>query len=108
MTYFVNADETACCGVKEIGGFDSDPWGSGDYSGETFQELLADLRTNNKGIVYHIWFVKYKNHDGTLPRTYQWAGLRALVRKIPGVVHIATTINPNSGNKIDGYSWVNK
>lgn len=114
MKYDCEINYLCCCGVREIGNFTDDGWVSvrntqnDEIGGNSFKELLEKINEGHKGYVLHIWFVKYKNFDGKFKRNYEWQGLRRLVRQIPGVVHIAETINPNSGNKIDGYSWVAK
>lgn len=111
MTYYVNMSSAGCCGAVEICEFDSDDsggWPCGDYEGNTFQELLNNVLIDNKGYVLSIYFVKYKNHLGKFDRNYEWEGLRKLVRNIKGVTEIPAHINPNSGNKIVGYVWLNK
>ncbi len=112
--YTLSATGSYCCGVQELGDFethnDVSPYEREyyEFTGSTFKELLDDILAQNKGCVFHIWFAKSKTFDGTFKRQYEWQGLRKLVQKIPYVVHMGTTINPNSGNKIDGYSWINK
>lgn len=119
MTYAVTAScEGGCCGHRELFDFESsvDSWmdlhvedsDEEKMIGKTFEDLFKEIQKHNKGIVYSIWFKKSKKFDGSYEKSYEWAQLRTLVRAIPNVVHLGTTINPNSGNKIDGYSWINK
>lgn len=122
MTYRVDAATpcSGCCGHLEICDFRDDnidnTWDnfSNVYSdeecmfGETFNELFENIKTYNKGYVYSIWFVKTRKYDGVYEKQYGWNKLRTLVRAIPNVIHLGSTINPNTGNKIDGYSWINK
>ncbi len=119
MTYSVTASsEGGCCGHRELFDFEDDnsAWkdiyvedsSEDNMIGETFKDLFTEIQKYNKGIVYSIWFYKPKKWDGSFGKSWHWQKLRTLVRAIPNVVHLGTTINPNSGNKIDGYSWINK
>lgn len=108
--YGCSADNNFCCGVVEIGCFaeDPSPWEC-EYFEDTFAELLEEVSGDKaSGIVFHIWFVRPKDYNGDLMPDYNWQELRQIVQDIPDVLHLGTTINPNTGNEIDGYSWINK
>lgn len=99
-----------CCGHWEIGEFTEDK----DYhydslGGETPEEFLASIKNEvPNGQVLSIWFVKFKRFDDSLEKNWIFPEYRDAVRKIPGVKRLGTHINPNTGNQIDGYLWVNK
>lgn len=107
MTYSADTGSMFCCGVREIGGFDE-----GYTTGETPQEFLAAIFKEDrqhvgqysKDRLYHIWFVKHKKFDGGFSgQHYQYDELRKYVQTLPGVIPLGSHINPNTGNKIDGY-----
>lgn len=116
MKYGADVARMYCCGTREIGNFRGEDeesqgyYNDGDFEYESTnaKALLSSVRADFKGIVLSIWFVKYKKFDGTHEDKYEYEPLRKLVKKIGGVVHLGETINPNSGNYIDGYSWINK
>lgn len=111
MTFYASASSNHCCGVLEIGSFDED-WAT---RGDTPQELLENIYKDAKigtgqygggAFMYHIWFVKRRNFDGSaFDRSYEYSELRDYVKTIPGVIHLGKSINPNTGNRIDGYCF---
>lgn len=111
MSIGVCIDRTYCCGINEIGKFrdpNEDDDGYSEYEAEDAAELLDRIKSDYpEGLLFHIWFVKHKKFDETFEEDYEYDDLRQLVQQIPGVIHIAETINPNSKNMIDGYAWVN-
>lgn len=101
-------NERFCCGVYEIGGFCDESGASDEIEHDTPEELLAYAAEQApKGAMLTIWFYKPKTFDGSFEKEYHWAEVRKIVKAIPNVVHIGTTVNPNSGNRIDGYAWIN-
>jgi hypothetical protein len=61
-----------------------------------------------KGFVIQMWFVKQRIYDGTInPATpFLAQPLKDLIAAMPGVLCLGSTINPNSGNLIEGYQWI--
>lgn len=113
MTVFATLNQTAgCCGVSQIaemGHHETDEmWGGEIFEAENWPELLAKIVDfEAKGMVLQVWFVDRANWDGTSSGRYDAGDLRDLVRDIPGVVSLGVFTNPNTGNFIDGYQWVN-
>lgn len=97
-----------CCGVLEIGSIGGEDPGWSDITvtkptrEEAFASLLERVRTDNPSYGIQTWFVKPKGSD-----EYHNHELRTLVQAIPGVVNMGTYVNPNTGNTIDGYFWIN-
>ncbi len=112
MLISASTDRMYCCGVHEIGHFcneDDAEFDDQEFTADDAEDLLNEISGDTaEGIMFHIWFVKRKKFDDTFEKDYEFQELRELVQKIPNVVHIGKTINPNSGNRIDGYAWVNK
>lgn len=115
--------EMTCCGVQNLGKFeefdeDTDNeygesfWDTPDstHTGETWEDVLADVkREHSEGYVMTAWFVREKvSYKGDLAKTFLHNDLRLLVQQIPGVVSLGAHINPNTGNEIDGYMWINR
>lgn len=104
-----------CCGVKEIGGLcedrDVDYWmvnAGGETAAEAWKQVLDDINSGeNKGYVMQIWFVKKADFLGKFHPEYDHNELRELVQQIPNIVKLGEHRNPNTGNLIDGYMWVN-
>ena len=111
----------ACCGTGELAYFSSCEvtpgecknawtdvcWQLGVDCFETEEEawkhtLNAMFKAKHKRhsgkFVYYLWFVKYPNE-----RQYEDNSLRKVIRNYPGVVKLGSNINPNTGNRIDGY-----
>lgn len=109
MTYsFAVDNENFCCGVYQIGKFGDYIWYAPETADTPEEVLKIAAEEVPKGCMIEVWFMKCKKSDGSFEKEYQYRDLRALVQKIPNVVHIGKTINPNSGNRIDGYAWVNQ
>ena len=100
-----------CCGVFEFGGFYAEDDDGIDRGltilecKEMFAEIQAVMSRHKDGYYYQAWFVRNNHYDGTFDRHYESAHLATLISKIPGVIKIKPTINPNSGNMIKGYIW---
>lgn len=107
-----------CCGVRQIvdiltheGGIYKDWDGDVDFSttADTWPELLAHIQNDvGHGYVIQVWFHDEVDWQGR--RYGHWTAggeLRDLVRALPDVVSLGEFQNPNSGNYIDGYQWVN-
>lgn len=119
MTFFANVGSTnGCCGVRQV--FDigtveldhsSSMWEiefsvEADTWEEIFEKVSEDVEP---GIVMQVWFAEHCDWEGR--RVGHWGGgqgFRDVVRAIPDVVSLGEFKNPNSGNFIDGYQWVNK
>lgn len=109
-----------CCGATEWGNFgemtaeeyehsyyDDDDDGDCFESASNFTELWAKILASksSQGFMNHIHFVKRKDYTGKLHKEYEWPALRKLVKNHPGVHHMGTFINPNTGNRVDSYCW---
>jgi hypothetical protein len=116
---------SGCCGVTQIKEF-SETYGVSHYTnyrdikaqGKTeteaytnlFNQIVrhdpqADSGESSGGRVLQIWFYKAKMFNGEFEPEYKAEPLRQLVAQIPNVRDLGEYVNPNSGNKIQGYQW---
>lgn len=115
MEYYFECDAEQlpfCCGVRELGAFSalhdfsnlSNHTGTGGTPEEAAQALIKEVSNSyEEGYVFQTWFVRRVSNE-----EYDHNAIREVVQKIPGVLHLGTHINPNTGNTIDGYIWMNK
>lgn len=97
-----------CCGVRQLCGFsDIDEADNGDFVG-TYPQIFNWINDLPKGLVYQMWFVRSCKWDNTLSDTFDAAELMELIKTKDGVICLGTTLNPNSGNIIEGYQWIAK
>jgi hypothetical protein len=80
----------------------SDYTAEGDTLEEAWQNALEKIKDGLAGYFCQVWFAHPRRES-----QYCESELRELVQKIPGVIHLGETTNPNTGNKIDGYLWLN-
>lgn len=74
------------------------------------KEFLRAIQNNYSAAFYQVWFVNENEadpDDGEEVRygVYTCNTLRQGVQQLPNVVSLGEAVNPNSGNKIDGYLW---
>lgn len=105
-----------CCGVRQIvdlnaHNHDDDQFICEEIESETWEELLLEaMDGEDAGIIFQVWFAAPCNYNGDRYRPDDYGAgteLRTLVRALPDVVSLGEFRNPNSGNLIDGYQWVN-
>lgn len=101
-----------CCGFLEAGNFQK------SVSPFIYNEIIESTPKQALNKVLSMWdsrgrpvmfnFVRFRkvedDEDSPLNEKYEAEWLRKLVVKHKDAVHIATYINPNTGNEID--SWV--
>lgn len=110
---FEVCETEGCCGVNQIAWFtSSDALSDNAVSGKTeqaaWEKLFKELLKLPRGYVYQMWFVKNRNYQGEPNENFEAEPLRELVCTIEGCVCLGTTVNPNSGNIIEGYQWIGK
>ncbi len=101
------SDIDYCCGVYHLADFgnEDDYEGEGPDEAEIFQELQRHMDSNKPGFWYQAWFKRNRNFSGGHDASYEHEELKALVKAIPGCIELPETINPNSGNILQGYLW---
>lgn len=118
MTCFAKVMYTAgCCGVRQIvdilthegGNHDEDNNIMFQVEEATWPEVLTEIQAEEgSGYIFQVWFAEHCDYNGERAGHFgAGAELRELVRAIPDVVSLGEFKNPNSGNFIDGYQWVN-
>lgn len=123
-----------CCGVVEFGRLeeyiysheDDAKSGAGDLAAgralilneedktETLLKKVQEfVRVNSNGAAFgQVWFYAPVTTRGKGPKDpkrkygpYRCGMFRDLLKQLPNVVSLGEAVNPNSGNKIDGYFW---
>lgn len=105
-----------CCGVLELGGLSIEKgknyWGgvvceTHEAAAKTILQQALITNEDYADHVVQVWFYRGRDAFEEWEREFFVPELRTLVQQLNGVIHMGTHINPNTGNEIDGYCWVN-
>jgi hypothetical protein len=94
-----------CCGVYHFADFDNENDSDENSDHEMYEALLERMNEDRPGFWYQAFFKKRRRHDGTYDDEYEHLELMDMIEALPGCIKLPETINPNSGNKLQGYLW---